>query len=60
MLPVSSGFARIKDLPMDYADATIVCLASATGISNIFTLDLRDFSVYRMEGNKGFTLFPLG
>lgn len=49
---------KYYDLPMDYADATIVCLASATGISNIFTLDQKDFSIYRMDGNKTFTLFP--
>jgi uncharacterized protein len=49
---------KYSDLPMDYADATIVYLASEAGIPNIFTLDRRDFSVYRMDDNKGFTLFP--
>ena len=40
---------KYSDLPMDYADATIVCLALDTGISNIVTFDKRDFGIYRMK-----------
>lgn len=49
---------KYSDLPMDYADATIVTLAMDTGIDNIVTFDQRDFSVYRISKNKGFTLLP--
>jgi predicted nucleic acid-binding protein len=40
---------KYSDLPMDYADATIVYLAMETGINNIITLDKKDFSIYRIK-----------
>lgn len=48
---------KYSDLPMDYADATIICLAMDTGINNIVTLDYKDFSIYRIK-NKPLTIFP--
>ena len=48
---------KYSDLPMDYADATIVCLAIETGIYNIVTLDKKDFSIYRAK-NKPFLISP--
>ena len=48
---------KYSDLPMDYADATIVCLAIETGINNIITFDKRDFGIYRVK-NKPFYIFP--
>src|SRR6185503_6195557 len=35
------------DLPMDYADATLVVLAEEIGTDLIFTTDRRDFRTYR-------------
>ena len=49
---------RYKDLPMDLADATLVALAEALGISRVFTLDHRDFSIYRFKQSRRFTLIP--
>lgn len=49
---------KYADLPMDFADATLVCLASDSGILTIATLDQRDFSIYRTEANHAFTIFP--
>jgi predicted nucleic acid-binding protein len=43
---------------MDYADATLVCLAMDTGIQNIATFDLKDFSKYRLPGKKKFKILP--
>jgi predicted nucleic acid-binding protein len=48
---------KYSDLPMDYADATIVCLAMETGIYNVITLDKKDFSIYRIK-NKAFLISP--
>jgi predicted nucleic acid-binding protein len=48
---------RYKDQPMDYADATLVLLAEKLGTSRIFTLDRRDFSIYRI-GRRRFTIVP--
>jgi hypothetical protein len=49
---------KYKDVPMDFADATLVVLAEETGIQEVFTLDLRGFSAYRIHGKKGFTIWP--
>lgn len=46
------------DLPMDLADATLVAIADALDLSKIFTLDYKDFSIYRFKGKKRFTLIP--
>ena len=49
---------KYSDLPMDYADATIVCLAMDTGIQNIVTFDQKDFSIYKFSRSKNFSLIP--
>ncbi len=49
---------KYADLPMDFADATLVTLASESRIVNIVTLDQRDFSVYRTLHKKSFQIFP--
>ena len=46
--------ARYSKLPCDYADATLIALAEATGVSVIATIDQRDFSIYRLRGRKRF------
>jgi predicted nucleic acid-binding protein len=47
--------ARYADLPMDYADATLVLVAERLGATRVFTLDRRDFGVYRL-GRKRFEI----
>jgi hypothetical protein len=47
---------QYRDLPMDYADATLVALAEDIGINLVFTTDQRDFSIYRIGGRQEFTL----
>ncbi|MBC2695156.1 MAG: PIN domain-containing protein [Desulfobacteraceae bacterium] len=49
---------KYSDLPMDYADATIVCLAMDTGIYNIITLDQKDFNIYRFKKKQSFVIMP--
>ena len=39
--------AKYRDLPMDLADAAIVRVAERERIRHVFTLDQRDFRVYR-------------
>ena len=48
---------KYSDLPMDYADATIVFLAMETGIRSVITLDKKDFSVYKIK-NQPFSVMP--
>ena len=40
------------------ADAALVYLAGRDGIETIFTLDRRDFSVYRLAGRRAFRIVP--
>ncbi len=50
--------AKYDDVPMDFADATLVVLAEDTGIDEVLTLDQRGFNAYRMSGKRRFTLRP--
>jgi hypothetical protein len=50
--------AKYADLPMDYADATLVTLAENAAVSRIVTLDKKVFSIYRLPGRKGFHILP--
>ena len=50
------SFARIieltkkyKDMPIDFADATLVVAAETTGIKKIISID-SDFNIYRLPG----------
>jgi predicted nucleic acid-binding protein len=49
---------KYADLPMDFADATIVCLATETGMQNIATFDKKDFTIYKLPKKKSFTIIP--
>jgi uncharacterized protein len=49
---------KYSDLPMDFADATLVAFAEETGILNICTLDKKDFGLYRLSKNKSFMMYP--
>jgi len=50
--------AQYKDRPMDFADATLVHLASRESLSVILTVDHDDFETYRIAGRKRFTILP--
>jgi len=49
---------QYSDLPMDYADATLVVLAEELGTNLVFTTDRRDFGVYRIKGRRRFEILP--
>jgi uncharacterized protein len=62
-LPDAEGYARIAQLFVkyadqdpDWADIELIWLAETTGINRIATLDVADFSVYRIHGRKRFEL----
>ncbi len=44
--------AKYHDLPMDYADATLVALAEETESDWVFTLDQKGFSTYRLHSKN--------
>ena len=49
---------KYADLPMDYADATLVALAEELGTAAVFTTDRTDFSIYRLKDRKPFHILP--
>ncbi|HVR08632.1 MAG TPA: PIN domain-containing protein [Thermoanaerobaculia bacterium] len=49
---------KYQDLPMDLADAALVRVAERERIHRIFTLDRRDFLLYRPEGLEPFQIVP--
>lgn len=50
---------QYQDTPMDFADASLVSLAEVTGANKIFTLDKKDFGIYRINGRDPFEIIPL-
>lgn len=61
--PDAAGYSRMAsllrkyaDIDPDWADLALVWLAETTGIARIATLDVADFSVYRIHGRKRFEL----
>ncbi len=49
---------KYADLPMDYADATLVVLAEELETDLILTTDHTDFKIYRFGRNRPFKLLP--
>ncbi len=49
---------RYSDLPMDLADAALVRVAEREKLREIFTLDRRDFGVYRPARIGRFVIVP--
>ncbi len=47
---------RCADLPMDYADATLLVLGEMEKTAAVSTIDVNDFSVYRLANGKALTL----
>lgn len=45
---------KYADQPMDFADASVVLLATRAGVHEILTADRRDFAVYRLAGKARF------
>lgn len=66
LLPLDAGdIPRIRELmrkyanrPMDLADAALLRLAEREGLRKIFTIDRRDFSVYRLHNRIRLRLIP--
>ena len=45
---------RYANLPMDFADASLIVLAENLGHGRILTVDRRDFSIYRWNNRNQF------
>ena len=55
---VAALMEKYHDLPMDFADATLVALGEESEADHVFTLDRKGFSTYRLRGKKAFRLVP--
>jgi uncharacterized protein len=49
---------RYRNVPMDFADATLVALGEELETDWVFTLDGRGFSTYRLDQRKPFQIIP--
>jgi len=49
---------KYSDVPMDYADATLVCLADDLSIPHVVTFDVRGFGIYRLSLKRPFIILP--
>lgn len=49
---------KYHDMGVQVADASLCYLAEKYEINTIFTLDRRDFSIYRIKGNEALRIIP--
>jgi predicted nucleic acid-binding protein len=54
----SALMEKYEDIPMDFADATLVSLAEDIDVVEILTLDLRGFGTYRIRVKTAFKIWP--
>jgi predicted nucleic acid-binding protein len=52
LLEAAELMEKYADTPMDFADATLVLLAEALALDDVFTLDRRGFSTYRTRDGR--------
>ena len=57
-VPISEILNRYAGLRPQLADASLVYLAERENINTIFTLDRRDFAVYRTARKRAFRIIP--
>jgi len=48
--------ARYASLPCDYADASLIALAEQASVTEIATIDQRDFSAYPLRRRRRFRI----
>jgi len=56
--PIAELLEKYESIRPQLADAALVYLARRERIETIFTLDRRDFSIYRTGGGRSFRILP--
>jgi predicted nucleic acid-binding protein len=56
--PIGTILQRYRKLNAQLADAALAHLAERERLDTVFTLDRRDFAVYRLSGSRSFRLLP--
>jgi predicted nucleic acid-binding protein len=57
-IPIAALMKRFRKLKPQLADAALVHLAQRENIDTVFTLDQRDFRIYRTRSNRVLKLLP--
>jgi len=55
---IAEVMSKYREMQPQLADAALVHLAQREGINTIFTLDRRDFAVYRNSQKRSFRILP--
>ena len=55
-VPLMQRYTERPRTEMDLADASLVWLATETGVTTVMTLDARDFSRYRLRDGRAFEI----
>jgi uncharacterized protein len=58
LLRMRNLMKKYANLPMDFADASLVAAGERLNVFRIFTLDRRHFTVYRAREGRAFETFP--
>jgi hypothetical protein len=56
--PIAAILNKYRNLGVQLADAALLHLANRESIDTVFTLDRRDFEVFRLKGGKRLRLIP--
>ena len=56
MVALMKRYTESPRTEMDLADASLVWLAADTGVTRVMTMDVRDFSRYRLPDGRAFEL----
>jgi uncharacterized protein len=56
--PMAAIMEKYRDIGIQLADAALVHIAIRDGLDTVFTLDQRDFSVYRLAKGRAFRIIP--
>jgi predicted nucleic acid-binding protein len=58
LVRIRTLMTQYATLPMDFADASLVIAAERLNLRRVFTLDRRDFLLYRPRNVAAFDVFP--
>ena len=58
LLRAAQLMRKYADIPMDFADATLVVLAEELNTDLVLTLDRRGFETFRIGGRRPFCIVP--
>ena len=56
MVELMRKYTQSPRTEMDLADASLVWLAADTGVTQVMTMDIRDFSRYRLPDGRAFEI----